>query len=92
MIENKNKKINNKPVTSTMKDRLPSEEQIKSTQILPNEINWLNIIGFIRTKEEVPSTIPQTLSDQLVIVRNGGSTRAYLYDTTGITWNYVALS
>lgn len=88
----KPKKTVIKPIMTSKEDRFEKETQIHSTQIVPKELNWLNIIGFIRTKEEVPSTVPQILSDQLVIVRNGGSTRAYIYDTTGITWNYVALS
>ena len=52
----------------------------------------LNLEGFIQTIDFAPTAKPKKFSDQFRIVTNGGSSRAYIYDTVGLAWKYVALT
>lgn len=61
-------------------------------EMIPGVNHLLNIEGLLRTLEEVPTYTPRNLADQLVLVTNGGSTRAYFYETVGRAWKYVALT
>ena len=63
-----------------------------SNETFPEENNFFNIEGFVKTLTEEPSYTPRILSDQVVLVRTGGSTAAYFYDTVNTTWNYVTLT
>ena len=60
--------------------------------VIPNENHVLNIEGFIDTFTEAPTYTPKKLSHQLVLVRAGGSTSAYIYDTRNTQWNQVSLT
>ena len=55
-------------------------------------LNVLNLDGFIQTLEIVPTYTPTRFIDQFVMVLNGGSTRAYIYDTRGRAWRYTTLT
>ena len=59
---------------------------------VPGENNILNIEGFVQTLTEEPTYIPRKLSDQVVLVRTGGSTAAYFYDTVNTTWRHIVLT
>lgn len=63
-----------------------------SSDPLPGRNDLLNVQGFIQTIEEVPTAKPKRFRDQFVIVTNGGSSRAYIYDTSGLAWKYSALT
>ena len=81
-----------KPIQLRPEDSLNMEEKI-----FPNENNIQDIVGFIRTLSEDPSSTglipkPRNFSEQLVIVTNGGSTSAYFYDTTNTAWKKVTLT
>ncbi|KKR20032.1 MAG: hypothetical protein UT51_C0009G0006 [Candidatus Nomurabacteria bacterium GW2011_GWC2_39_41] len=54
--------------------------------------HFFNLEGFIRTLIEEPAYVPRKLADQIVLVRTGGSTSAYLYDTINTTWRRVTLT
>ena len=60
-----------------------------SNNLIPNENHLLNIEGFLTILESVPTYTPKKLSESLVLVRSGGSTRAYFYDSG---WRYSALT
>jgi len=67
--------------------------QLNNTnQEVPNENNLLNIEGFIQTFTEAPTYTPKKLSHQLVLVRAGGSTAVYIYDTINTQWNQIGLT
>lgn len=55
----------------------------------PNEQHILNLEGFLTIVESVPTFTPRKFSDCLVLVRSGGSTRAYFYDSA---WRYATLT
>ena len=57
-----------------------------------NSLDLLNLTGFIQTINFVPTEKPKIFRDQFMIVTNGGSSRAYIYDTVGLAWKYVALT
>ena len=59
---------------------------------VPNENHILNVEGFVETLTEAPTYTPKKLSQQVVLVRAGGSTSAYFYDTVNTQWNQVALT
>jgi len=63
-----------------------------NTMEIPDENHILNIEGFVQTLTEEPSYTPRKLSDQVVLVRTGGSTAAYFYDTKNATWKKVVLT
>lgn len=48
---------------------------------LPGQQDVLNIHGFIRTIDFVPTAKPKGFSDSFYIVSAGGSSKAYIYDT-----------
>lgn len=58
----------------------------------PQENNIYNIVGFISTLEEIPTYVPRRFVEQIVLVTNGGSTRAYLYDRANTSWVYATLT
>lgn len=71
----------------------PSEIQSsKVAPIRPDQQHVLNIEGFIRTITEAPTAKPRKFSEQIYIVRAGGSTALYLYDTVTLAWNYTTLT
>lgn len=61
---------------------------------VPNEQHILNLMGFIRTIDFVPTAKPSRLVDQIFVVTAGGSSRAYIYDTNPGTlgWKYTTLT
>lgn len=59
---------------------------------IPGTSHFFNLEGFVRTLFEVPTAKPKQMKDQFVLVTNGGSSRAYIYDTVGLAWKYVALT
>lgn len=63
-----------------------------SGETTPEIGDILNIKGFIRSQETVPTEKPKSFSDQLVLVSGGGSTRAYFYDIAALAWRFTALS
>lgn len=63
-----------------------------NAQPQPNRDDLLNLFGFIRTLATVPTEKPKQFVDQFCVVTNGGSSRAYIYDTVGLAWKYVALT
>lgn len=69
------------------------EEQFKNQEqeFIPNQDHWLNFVGYIRTLNEVPTYTPRKISQQFVLVTNGGSSRTYIYDTVGLAWKYITL-
>jgi len=64
----------------------------KPSDILPGISHVFNLEGFIQTLTEAPSVAPRKFSEQIVLVRAGGSTAAYFYDTKNTTWKYVTLT
>ena len=72
----------------------PLDENIKmeAEQTIKGEFNWLNLFGFLKRVEEVPSAKPRNIYEQIVIVTNGGSTRAYIYENYSLAWKYIALT
>ena len=66
--------------------------QQKNDQTLPGVLDLLNLEGFIQTLAVAPTEKPKIFRDQFVLVTNGGSSRAYIYDTVGLAWKYVALT
>lgn len=69
-----------------LNDQLGSEEEFEGIN------HFFNIEGFIRTLTEEPTFKPRKLADQIVLVRTGGSTSAYFYDTVNTTWRRVTLT
>lgn len=61
----------------------------QSDNIIPNEQHILNIEGFLRISESVPTYTPRNLSESILLVRSGGSTRVYFYDSA---WRYTSLT
>lgn len=59
---------------------------------MPGRDDLLNLQGFIQTLFEVPTAKPKSFRDQFVLVTNGGSSRAYIYDVVGLAWKYTALT
>ena len=57
-----------------------------------NLLKLENILGFIRTMSAVPSHKPRNLFEQFIIYVSGATLRFYMYDTTNLTWRYVALT
>jgi len=65
----------------------------------PNQ-SFLGITGFIRTLSEEPNSagvplgtlVPRNLSEQVVLVRTGGSTALWIYDMRNTTWKYTTLT
>lgn len=69
-----------------------TEQQFQEEKFIPGQDHWLNFVGFIRTLNEVPSYTPRQISQQFILVTNGGSSRAYIYDTIGQAWKYTTLT
>lgn len=67
------------------------EEHRPETQTAKSQ-DWSHITGFISTKVDTPSYTPRGAFEQFVILTNGGSSRAYLYDTNAKAWRNVALT
>jgi len=65
--------------------------QIQQTNF-PTENHFFNLTGFIQTFTEAPTYTPKNIGQQIVLVRAGGSTSAYFYDTVNTQWNQVALT
>lgn len=59
---------------------------------LPNQIDLLNLTGFIQTIDFVPTEKPKIFRDQFILVTAGGSSRAYIYDAVGLAWKYIVLT
>lgn len=55
-------------------------------------LDLLNLTGFLQTLSVVPTEKPKIFRDQFVLVTNGGSSRAYIYDAVALAWKYVALT
>lgn len=74
--------------------RLSGPEDAVPDMTLPEQQDLLNLKGFIRTIDFVPTAKPKGFSDQVYIVTAGGSSRAYFYDTNPGTlgWKYTALT
>lgn len=73
----------------------PSTEEnifVEQNSMIPGQDHWLNLVGFIMTLDIVPTYIPRGISQQFVIVTNGGSSLAYIYDTKGRSWKYTTLT
>lgn len=51
-----------------------------------------NIWGGLSTTSSVPTHVPKTLQEQLVIYVNGATLRLYVYDIINNTWRYTALT
>lgn len=62
------------------------------TPVFPGQNNFLNIEGFIQARESAPTAAPRKLSEQIVVVSGGGSSRAYIYDIAARAWKYTALT
>ena len=60
-----------------------------SSNTIPDQQHILNIEGLLTIIESVPTFTPRKLSECLVLVRSGGSTRAYFYDSA---WRYATLT
>ncbi len=60
-----------------------------SNETIPGAQHVLNIEGFLTILESAPTNTPRKLSESLVLVRSGGSTRAYFFDSA---WRYVLLT
>jgi hypothetical protein len=58
-------------------------------EIMSNQQHFLNLEGLLTITEVVPTATPRKLSEGLVLVRSGGSTRAYFFDSA---WRYAALT
>lgn len=58
----------------------------------PGENHWRDINSFIVNLDIIPTYVPKTISEQFVIVTNGGSARAYIYDVRALTWRYTSLT
>lgn len=74
-------------------DLTPEESASTPTpvNVLPDvPFHLSNLDGFIQTIEFVPTYVPKRFIDQFLIVRSGGSTRAYLYAPNG--WQYTTLT
>lgn len=56
------------------------------------EKDLVNVTGFFRTQEAVPTAKPKSVIDQVILVWSGGSARAYFYDTINLGWRYTALT
>lgn len=56
------------------------------------QIDVRNLSGFIRTVSTVPTYVPTSFAEQLVIYSSGGTFRLYAYDTVGKAWHYVVLT
>lgn len=87
------------PLNDPRKEGDPFEPVEPKTvpEFFPNRNDFLNLEGFIRTLSEDPSSSglipkPRNLSEQIVLVKSGGSTAAYIYDTVNQAWKYVALT
>ncbi len=67
---------------------------MRENNTLPDEQHLLNISGFIRTIDFVPTAKPKSFFDQIFIVTAGGSSRYYVYDTNigTLGWKYTALT
>ena len=70
----------------------PSNDNQTVTPVFPGQNDFLNIEGFIQSRETVPTAAPRKLSEQLVVVSGGGSTRTYTYDIAARAWRFVQLS
>lgn len=55
----------------------------------PNEQHIRNVGGFFTILESVPTYTPRKFAEAIVLVRSGGSTRAYFYDSG---WRYATLT
>jgi hypothetical protein len=73
---------------------MTEEVKIKSEGLLyPNTpLHWWNLDGFLKTLTEAPTDKPRNVREQIVIVRAGGSTAAYIYDTVALAWRYTTLT
>lgn len=60
--------------------------------VVPGVQHILNLNGFVQTLDVTPTHVPRKFSDQFVILTNGGSSRAYIYDVRNQAWRYVALT
>ena len=69
-----------------------STNESNQEEFIPNQNHWLNLVGFIRTIEEIPTYTPRNIQQQFLLITNGGSSRAYLYDTLGRAWRYTQLT
>lgn len=63
-----------------------------NNQQFPRELVWRNLNGFIQTVTEEPSYTPKGVFEQFVIATTGGSSRAYIFNTSSRTWLSVALA
>lgn len=50
------------------------------------------ILGLFQTRTIAPTATPKNWFDQIVIYKNGGTKRLYVYDATNFTWSYTALT
>ena len=69
----------------------------KKARIFPNENNVQDLVGFIQTLPEDPSAgnllpQPRNFWEQVILVKSGGSTSVYVYDTANTAWRYVKLT
>lgn len=60
-----------------------------SNKLFPNENNILDVEGFLTVTESIPTATPRKFSECILLVRSGGSTRAYFYDSA---WRYATLT
>lgn len=66
--------------------------QSNNTKTFPDDTNWRDINGFILSLTETPAYTPRGAFEQFVMVTAGGSSRAYLYDTTAKAWRSVVIA
>lgn len=65
-------------------------------QMFPGRQHWFNLEGFIKTTITIPTAVPKTLADQLVIYIDDLATptdkRLYIFSQEAGIWSYVTLT
>lgn len=71
-----------------------SNNNSSADHTLPDEQHILNMQGFLRTIDFVPTAKPTRFVDQMFMVTAGGSSRLYIYDINPGTlgWKYTTLT
>jgi len=81
------------------RERGEDSDPFTSARIFPNKNDISDIDGFVQTIAETPATgtkaliaKPKNFEQQFILVKEGGSTSAFIYDAVNKEWNHVALT
>ena len=84
--------FNNELQPDTPTNQPMSTEPIAIPRNSPSDRGWIDLAGFLKRVEEVPTQTPRNIYEQFVLVTNGSSSRAYIYEPIAQAWLYTQLS